>query len=118
MNVENTRLSLPNSTLPDGTMPKLSSDDDNIRQLLKDEEILVHRLTDTAKAALARAMECGRYILFVGRFEHRDEGGLQWFYQQNDFLDDDAERAPMQLMKMYQNAKERNNAGPDVVQPD
>src|SRR5688572_11334125 len=100
MSADNTPISVPRLTPPDGTITSQSPNDmgldafdtDQVRAMLNAETTINNRLSDKAKENLAAALESGRYILFFGRLDQMDRR-LHWHLTQEDFITEDAERA-------------------------
>src|SRR5688572_5743614 len=92
MNADNTPISVPRLTQPDGTITSQLPDEearhfvdaldaDEMRQMLNWETTINNRLSNTAKQQLASALECGRYMIFIGMISPHD-GIIHWSLEQ------------------------------------
>src|SRR5688572_30394014 len=123
MNADNTPISVPRLTPPDGTITNQSPDEearlivdsldaDEIRQMLNWETTINNKLRDVAKGRLASALDCGRYIIYIGMISP-DDGMFHWSLEQpeyasNRFFDVDIENSVFHLAELILQGRQKS----------
>lgn len=68
--------------------------------MLRHERIIADLMYSEDKAALAEALEAGRYLILIARRDTSGDKPLKWHFRQNDFSPGDQLLAPQQLAEL------------------